>query len=80
MESALTDFRDIVKQTTEAEPVETAVVRGAVIAGTLASIDGDARRLSFMRFREGFQGVQILTFDELGDRLRGLHAMLKTQP
>jgi hypothetical protein len=79
MESAVTDFPKLVGQTQDAPPIETSTVRGAVIVGRLESLD-DERRQSLMRFRAGLHGIEVLTFDEVHDRLRGLHAMLSDQP
>jgi hypothetical protein len=75
MESAMTDFQKLVVQTPRAEEVETCVVRGAVIAGTAASL-GPEQRKSFLRYRNGLHGVDVIAFDEVHDRLKGLHNML----
>lgn len=75
MESAVTDFRDILRQTSGDEPIRTSDVRGAIIAGKHASL-GDEERLSFLRYRNGLQGIEVLTFDEVHHRLQGLHEML----
>lgn len=75
MESALTDFRHMLGHTSGAWPIETSVLRGAVIVGTLSSLD-PLERQSFMRYRNGLQGIEVVTFDEVRDRLKGLHEML----
>lgn len=54
-------------------------VRGAVIAGTVAAL-GDEQRESFLRLRDGLNAVEVLGFDEVGKRLRMLHALLNAPP
>jgi len=75
MESAVTDFRDLLRQTRDAETAETSSVRGAIIAGSHASL-GQEEKLSFLRYRDGLHGIEVLTFDEVHGRLQGLHQML----
>ena len=77
MESALTDFQNLVVHTPGAEDVDTSVVRGAVIAGTAASL-GPKERKSFLRYRNGLHRVDVIAFNEVHDRLKGLRNMLAT--
>lgn len=80
VESARSDFRDLLRQTIGADALDTCVVRGAVIVGTAASLD-DILMTSFSRYRSGLSDVQVITFDEVLDRLRGLHRLLaETDP
>lgn len=76
MESARTDFDDIVGRTSSAEPIDTKVVRGAVIAGRLDALE-QLRKDSFVRYRNGLHGIEVITFDEVLDRLIALQTMLK---
>ncbi|WP_091564693.1 Shedu immune nuclease family protein [Arthrobacter sp. ok362] len=76
MESARTDFDQIVRRTPGAGPLDTKVVTGAVIAGTLGSMD-QLRKDSFVRYRNGLHGIEVITFDEVLDRLLALQTMLK---
>ncbi|MFI8524880.1 Shedu anti-phage system protein SduA domain-containing protein [Promicromonospora sukumoe] len=75
MESVLTDFKAILRATADAEELDTCVVHGAVIAGTIGSLTREAQS-SFLRYRNGLHGVQIIAFDEVLQRLRGLRDML----
>ncbi|MUM17040.1 DUF4263 domain-containing protein [Mycobacterium sp. CBMA271] len=77
MESVVTDFPSLVGKTPHAEPIETASVRGAVIVGSLASLTAEELQ-SFVRYRNGLHAVEVLTFDEVGGRLKGLHQLLKS--
>jgi hypothetical protein len=76
MESARDDFDTIVGRTTDAETIDTKVIRGAVIAGRLESLE-DLQKDSFMRYRDALHGIEIITFDEVLNRLRALESMLK---
>lgn len=76
MGSARTDFDRIVGQTTGAAPIDTKVIRGAVIAGRLDSL-GELQKDSFMRYRDGLHGIEVITFDEVLARLLALQQMLK---
>lgn len=73
--SALVDLPGILQRTSGAPDVNPGVVRGAVIAGSMTSLSA-VERQSFMRYRQGLFGVEIITFDEVLDRLKGLHRML----
>lgn len=79
MESAATDFRDLVRRTADAEEVDTLVIRGAVIAGSVESLSSEERR-SFVRYRSGLHGVEVLAFDEVLGRLQGLRQFLSGSP
>jgi hypothetical protein len=50
-------------------------VSGAVVTGTVGSL-GSEQRESFLRFREGLGNVQVIGFDEIGERLKHLHTLL----
>jgi hypothetical protein len=76
MESAHTDFDTLVGRTVDAETIDTKVIKGAVIAGRLDSLT-DLQKYSFMRYRNVHHGIEIVTFDEVLDRLRALEKMLK---
>ncbi|WP_298454875.1 Shedu anti-phage system protein SduA domain-containing protein [uncultured Cellulomonas sp.] len=54
-------------------------VRGAVITGRVSELN-DEQRASFLRYREGLTAVTVLGYDEVGERLKYLHAMLKASP
>lgn len=75
VESVRSDFRDLLRQTIGAATLETHVVYGAVIVGTAASLDGNMKA-SFSRYRSGLSNVLVITFDEVLERLRGLHQLL----
>ena len=77
MESARTDFQEMLRRTTGAENLDTCVIHGAVIAGTAASLSPEERS-SFLRYRSGLNGIDVIAFDEVRDRLSGLHHMLAT--
>ena len=51
-------------------------VRGAVIIGRVSTLS-DEQRDSFLRYREGLTAVTVLGYDEVCERLKHLHAMLK---
>lgn len=51
-------------------------VRGAVISGKVSELS-DEQRESFLRYREGLTSVTVLGYDEVCERLKYLHAMLK---
>lgn len=77
IQSALTDLPLILHRTADAPTLHLGVVRGAVIAGSIAGLS-DVQRESFMRYRGGLSDVEVITFDEVLDRLKGLHQMLIT--
>lgn len=53
-------------------------VRGALIVGTLSSLS-DEQRASLLRYRAGLSHVTILGYDEVLERLKGLHSMLRQE-
>lgn len=75
MESVALDFPEMLRKTAGMQSIETSTVRGAVIAGKLAPLS-EEERMSFLRYRNGLHGIEVIAFDELHDRLKGLHAML----
>lgn len=77
MESVVVDFPLLIGRTPHAEPIETATVRGAVIVGSLESLTSEERQ-SFVRYRNGLHAVEVLAFDEVCGRLKGLHQLLKS--
>lgn len=76
MESARTDFEQIVRRTPGAAPLDTKVITGAVIAGTFSAMD-QLRVDSFVRYRNGLYGIEVITFDEVLERLLALQTMLQ---
>jgi hypothetical protein len=79
IDSARSDLPQLLAQTPGAETLDTCVVRGAVIVGTAASLS-DEEKASFLRYRDGLGGVEVIAFDEVRDRLRGLHELLANAP
>ncbi len=75
IQSAFTDLPLILQRTPDAPALDPSVIRGAVIAGSIADMS-DTHRESFMRYRAGLAGVEVITFDEVLDRLKGLQQML----
>lgn len=75
VQSARTDLALILKNTLNAPTVDTGIVRGVAIAGTFDALSPQQRQ-SFLRYREGLVGIDILTYDEVLERLRGLHTVL----
>lgn len=53
--------------------------RGAVIAGQVSNLSG-AHLQSFLRYRADLATVTILGYDEVLERLKALHTMLKSPP
>jgi hypothetical protein len=79
IESARSDFRQLLQNTAGAASLETGVVRGAIIAGTASQL-ADEERVSFARFRDGLKDIEIVAFDEVLNRLQGLERMLEEVP
>lgn len=75
MESAQVHLPALLAQTPGAEPLDTCVVRGAVIVGTAGSL-GDEEKASYLRYRAALGDVEIIAFDEVRDRLKVLHHLL----
>lgn len=86
MESSRTDFPIKLNANLGAKPLDTKFVRGAIIAGKLSDFDLPLKGLSpaqqklrmesFERYRNGLNGIEIITYDEVLERLRALRAML----
>lgn len=76
MESARTDFDLIMRKTPDSALVDTKIVTGAVIVGRLDSLN-QLQKESFVRYRHGLHGIEVITFDEVLERLRDLHEMLQ---
>lgn len=49
-----------------------------VIAGSLARLNSPTKRRSFELFRNGLSNAQLITFDELFERIQGLVTLLET--
>lgn len=75
VQSARTDLSHILKSTPGAPDVHAGIVRGAIIAGRFEELSS-SQQDSFLRYRDGLNGVDILTFDEVLERLRGLREVL----
>jgi hypothetical protein len=75
MESARRDLPSIHERTPDAPEMSFSAVRGAIIAGRLSELSLD-QRASFLRLRDALVGIDILTFDEVLERLRTLHQVL----
>jgi hypothetical protein len=75
MESVSRDLRD----TPDLGSIDKWHVRGAVIVGRISELN-DEQRTSFLRYRDGLTGVTVLGYDEVGERLRYLRALLKSPP
>ena len=65
-----------VKMNSGMDNIETYSVHGCLIVGTMP--DDEARRRSFEFFRGNSKSVQIVTFDELYEKLTNLHEFLST--
>ncbi|MHA7156284.1 Shedu immune nuclease family protein [Arthrobacter sp. TMN-50] len=78
IQSAHADIRDILRRTPGVGEVDTNSVTGAVVAGTLDSLN-QGQRDSFVRYRSGLHGVVVLTFDEILERLIDLREMLQAR-
>ncbi|MGZ0148980.1 Shedu anti-phage system protein SduA domain-containing protein [Kribbella sp. WER1] len=79
IESAQLHLARIVSETPGWPSLDTCVVQGAVLAGTISTLTTEQRQ-SFMRYRNGLAGVEVLAFDEVLDRLKGLHQLLANSP
>ncbi|MBD8059039.1 DUF4263 domain-containing protein [Cellulomonas sp. JH27-2] len=78
VESARLEMAAIIEKTPGAETVDTLDVRGAVIVGRISELEGEQGE-SFRRFRTGLRDVDVLTFDEVLERLVGLREYLSTR-
>lgn len=74
IQSARADLPMILKHTPNLE-LDPGIIRGAVIAGTLSSLNHE-QTASFVRYRDGLSGIEVLTYDEVVTRLESLHSML----
>ncbi|WP_147463457.1 Shedu anti-phage system protein SduA domain-containing protein [Cellulomonas triticagri] len=71
------DFPDLKRRTPGLpDDIDPHDVHGAVIVGRVGDLDSGERLASFKRYRSGLAGVTVIGFDEVLERLRGLHAML----
>jgi hypothetical protein len=75
MESARTDYELILTRAGSAGALDTTIVRGAVIAGSLTELD-KAQQQSFERYRNGLSGIVVITFGEVLEGLRHLRTLL----
>ncbi|WP_447924744.1 Shedu anti-phage system protein SduA domain-containing protein [Georgenia muralis] len=66
-------------QTPSLGPIDPQDVSGALIIGRVDAL-APLQLASFKRFRASLSGVVILGFDEVLQRLKGLHEMLSTPP
>lgn len=74
MESARTDLPNILK-VSKTEPIDPGTVIGALIVGTLRGLE-PPQLASFLRYRAGLTGIEVITYDEVLDRLKTLRDML----
>lgn len=63
--------RDIESLMRDIPHLQLAFPRSVLIIGDSRSLDDDAKRTSFERFRSGIGDVEVLTFDELRSRVEG---------
>lgn len=77
IESARIHLPALLIQTPDMPPLDTCVVRGAVIVGAAGSL-GEKEKASFLWYRDGLRDVEVIAFDEVLDRLKGLHELLKS--
>lgn len=75
MASATQELEGLVRKLSVTQYPDTTVVVGVLVAGTLSSL-GKSQMQSFLRYREGLHGVQVVTFDEMRDRLVALKEMM----
>lgn len=75
MASARVHLDDLIRRTPFAEALDTQSIGGVVVAGTLTSLSS-LQKESFLRYRDGFHGIQIITFDEVLERLVALKEVL----
>ncbi len=68
--------RDIETLMRDTEHLQLAFPRSVLIIGDSRSLDDDAKRTSFERFRSGVGDVEVLTFDELRSRVEGFLAIV----
>lgn len=75
IESARTDLRQILGNTSGVPPMNTAIVQGVVVAGMYESLDSQQKQ-SFVRYRDSISGIHIITYDEVLESLKNLHFAL----
>lgn len=75
MESTRLHLPSLLRDTPTATDIDITSVRGAVIVGRVDSLDAE-QRASFLRYRDGLTHVEVLAFDEVRDRIRGLYDIL----
>ena len=75
MTSTVVDLPDLLRRTPGIAHLSTMSVRGAIMVGSISSLSSEERD-SFIRFRDGLANVEVMTFDEVRDRLQGLHDLL----
>jgi len=68
--------RDIETLMRDVPHLPLAAPRCVLIVGDTRTLDSDAKRSSFERFRCGVQDVQIIAFDELRSRVEGFLAVV----
>ncbi|MCP3420317.1 Shedu anti-phage system protein SduA domain-containing protein [Nocardioides pinisoli] len=78
MQSAQVDLPGLLGRTPGAEDLETTTVGGAVIVGMAGDLPAEQLQ-SFLRFRHGLAGVEVIAFDEVLARLRNLWGLLAAQ-
>lgn len=79
MESVRIHLPNLLGDTPGAAPLNTVTVLGTVVTGTAGTL-GETERSSFLRYREGLAGVDVIAFDEVVDRLRILRSLLADPP
>jgi len=71
------DLKRLLDASSDMPSIDTRIVRGAVVAGRLDTMT-ETQRISFLRYRDGLAGVDLVTYDEVLTRLEGLQALLGT--
>ncbi|MFC7485417.1 Shedu anti-phage system protein SduA domain-containing protein [Knoellia sp. CPCC 206453] len=75
VQSAIRDLPLILSRTINSPDLDSGVVLGAVIAGSIGNLSNEEKE-SFMRYRAGLSGVEVITYDEILERLKGLKSLL----
>lgn len=78
IESMVQDYRLILMGNKGLGGIETYTARGVVVVGQIESLSPE-QKTSFLRYRKGLTDVEVLTFDEVRDRLRGLESFLSEE-
>ena len=71
------DLKILLAASSDMPNIDTRIVRGAVVAGRLDALT-ETQRISFLRYRDGLAGVDLVTYDEILTRLEGLQGLLAT--